>query len=330
MAFDKMGQGRRFHDVVVVRGAFDLCEGRVTQSSEQARPILADQWWNSDNAPHSSLKEAGDILLYKPGADVFVTGVARAPAGQMQQRWFAGVALMRQRDVLLRHARADRPSLLAAQLLPGLAPLPTRSKRCGSAALRARLWRSAPQIGQARRRKTRMGDLQGQPQRNRLLQRTNDGSRCTLSRAANRRFFAAPPQHQQELPLTGFGPVARFWQARSQYAGTYDAKWREQFQRSHTQGLAPDFPPDFDMRFYQCAPLNSFAARICVATNTSALAACWPTPGFLHLASALRINAHILAATQTTASSKAFVLDTVRRSRHPPPQSELALDPQPR
>ena len=43
-----------------------------------------------------------------------------------------------------------------------------------------------------------------------------------------------------------FGPVGRGWAPRYQYAGTYDDDWLE--------NCFPFLPPDFDDRYYQCAP----------------------------------------------------------------------------
>lgn len=47
-------------------------------------------------------------------------------------------------------------------------------------------------------------------------------------------------------PPCGFGPVARHWQPRLGWAGTYDAAWVER--------RAPLWPVDFDERFFQVAP----------------------------------------------------------------------------
>lgn len=44
----------------------------------------------------------------------------------------------------------------------------------------------------------------------------------------------------------GFGPVPPFWEARKQYAGTYDDDWQK--------NRAPLLPDDFDERFLQAAP----------------------------------------------------------------------------
>ncbi len=47
-------------------------------------------------------------------------------------------------------------------------------------------------------------------------------------------------------PPTAFGPIARNWLPRSDYAGTYDQAWQDD--------VFPLWPQDFDERFFQCAP----------------------------------------------------------------------------
>jgi len=51
--------------------------------------------------------------------------------------------------------------------------------------------------------------------------------------------FQHPPLPQ------GFGPMAPWWQARQQYAGTYDKDWEDT--------VHPRLPKDFDYGFYNCA-----------------------------------------------------------------------------
>src|SRR5262249_44792319 len=46
----------------------------------------------------------------------------------------------------------------------------------------------------------------------------------------------------------GFGPIARHWLPRAEFAGTYGEKWQ-------TERL-PLLPEDFDERFYLCAPAD--------------------------------------------------------------------------
>ena len=48
------------------------------------------------------------------------------------------------------------------------------------------------------------------------------------------------------LPPAALGPLARAWQPRLQWAGTYDQVWKDE--------IFPLLPPDFDDRFHQAAP----------------------------------------------------------------------------
>ncbi|SHO56848.1 DUF2169 family type VI secretion system accessory protein [Vibrio quintilis] len=51
--------------------------------------------------------------------------------------------------------------------------------------------------------------------------------------------------HRKYVPQS-FGPIARNWEPRIHYGGTYDQHWME--------NIRPFLPDDFDERFYQCAP----------------------------------------------------------------------------
>jgi hypothetical protein len=50
----------------------------------------------------------------------------------------------------------------------------------------------------------------------------------------------------------GFGPVARHWQPRARYAGTYDAAWERERR--------PLLPNDFDLRYQRAAPVEQQVA----------------------------------------------------------------------
>jgi hypothetical protein len=76
------------------------------------------------------------------------------------------------------------------------------------------------------------------------------------------RFYPGPqwehPLHpvtaiNHPVPLSGFGPTARSWSSRLQYAGTYDAAWEERAHSDMRQGLPADYPADFDLRFFNGA-----------------------------------------------------------------------------
>lgn len=49
----------------------------------------------------------------------------------------------------------------------------------------------------------------------------------------------------ERVPPAGFGPIARSWQPRLGFAGTYDGAW--------VKRQAPLWPSDFDLRFFNAA-----------------------------------------------------------------------------
>jgi hypothetical protein len=55
------------------------------------------------------------------------------------------------------------------------------------------------------------------------------------------------------LPMS-FGPIARGWQSRARFAGTYDDDWLE--------NVFPFLPADFDDRYFQCAPQDQQTAHL--------------------------------------------------------------------
>jgi hypothetical protein len=57
----------------------------------------------------------------------------------------------------------------------------------------------------------------------------------------------------EERPLAGFGPIARWWSSRLPFAGTYDDAWLEKHRDELARGLPSDYAADFDPRFFQCA-----------------------------------------------------------------------------
>src|SRR5688572_23025151 len=97
--FDKMAPGRRFFDIVVVKGVFALTAGCAALLGE-APVYMADEYWD-DGEERSSVRMHGDAVLTKPGTDVIVTGTARTPVPK--PRWDVAVAV-HGRDVRMSHA----------------------------------------------------------------------------------------------------------------------------------------------------------------------------------------------------------------------------------
>lgn len=249
----KMAPGRVFCDCVVVKGSFRLEAGVAPLADEAAPIVFSDRYHEGRDAAGSSVAEAGDLHLAKPGTDVIVTGTAQAPRGRAAARWPCQVVLQEGTTRLLEHAvTATGPRRWTRRALGGLAlgePDPTLDTP-----IRYELaygGRYAERDGADRRPRwvahrenpsgtgffdpDRLADADGA-----------DGPRWEL------------PSHpvassNTDSPLAGFGPVARMWSARARFAGTYDAAWEARLRPDQARGLVPDYPADFDPTFFHAA-----------------------------------------------------------------------------
>jgi hypothetical protein len=264
--FDKMGKGRRFHDVVVVCASFVLAPGRLEPAAFHRGPVFADEPWDGAHATLSSLRTATDVLLLKPDADVYVTGTAHALDWTPQRDWRAELQVHRHHDAPLLHkalrltgprhwdwqpdaaqrSLSDPQPTLAVPLRYELAyggwgfdqgddesapPRTHAANPCGTG------WFG----GAAREDHPKARHAAGQPFPGPQIEHTD-----------------APLQHanHKDAQPVGFGPVARFWQPRVALAGTYDDAWRER----HAGQPYMDYADDFDERFFQYAPADQVVA----------------------------------------------------------------------
>ena len=240
--YDKMGPGRQFHDVVVVKGSFDIQTGGVLANPVRGKLSLADTHRNPDDPLGSSLAEAGDLILGKPGADIYVTGTA--VSAYPRKQWSVEVSVLGPQHTALvqyrcvatgprrwRHSRehgwhlGDPDETAAVPILYELA----WGGRARDADNPPEQWESCGINPSGSGYSFQGYSLDDQPA----------GPQWGTENATSRSVI-------QEL--TGLGPVARFWDSRKHYAGTYDAAWRERFDAGE-----PDYPTDFDPRFFQCA-----------------------------------------------------------------------------
>lgn len=263
--FDKMGKGQRFHDVVIACGSFVLAPGVLEPAAVHRGPVFADASWAPERAALSSLREAPDVLLTKPGADVYVTGAAHALDWTPRPAWEANL-------------RVER----------GGAPLVDKTLRLTGP--RHWLWHDDP----AERRLSDPASATEVPLRYELAHGgwwfdegdTPDaaprvhapnpsgtgrfGSACRDAHARARydsgqsapgpqiEYAAAPIAHgNQDVEVAGFGPIARHWQPRAALAGTYDDAWRQRFAGAPFM----DYAEDFDERFFQYAPADQVVAQ---------------------------------------------------------------------
>ncbi len=244
----KMGAGRLFFDVLVVKGTFDLAPGALSISGEQAPIVLADQVWNTDGASRSSLCRAGEVHLAKPGTDVLVTGTARSPLGRAAAGWDCAVVVRGPRGTSLRHA---------VQV--------TGPRRWVHRALRGWVLSEAePAVEVPIRYELAYGGSYLGP-KGWVVHRPNPSGSGVFDegRLDTSRTYTAPQWQlsthpvtsmNSDVPVAGLGPIARMWSPRLRYAGTYDRAWEERMRADAASGLMPDYAPDFDPRFFHCAP----------------------------------------------------------------------------
>lgn len=253
---DKMGVGRVFHDTVVVKGTFALAPGKLRVARLQAPIVLADDYWDRSAAERSSVKSAGEVVLVKPGTDVLVTGTVRSPGGRAVREWDVAVVVKDPDSTVLEHrARVNGPRKWRYTSLRGwtltdpepAAEVPIRYElACGGAYPDKRYSPAADG-----RRKW-------------IVHRPNpSGTGFFDERALDPGKDHLGPQWQApgrpalamnvDAPLSGLGPVARHWSARTKWGGTYDAAWLARTRAEVQRGLPADYPADFDPRFFQCA-----------------------------------------------------------------------------
>lgn len=256
LQFDKMGKGRRFHDVVVVCASFVLDSGRLQPAAKHRGPVLADRAWDEENAALSSLQCATDVLLRKPGSDVYVTGSAHPLHDQPRRDWPA----------LLRVAREDQVFIQKTLRLTG----PRRWQRgllgwslsaaepTNAVPLRYELAYGGWWYDKGAAADATPSVCEENPSGSGWFG-TADPRQDPRARYAQDEPVAAPQIEYLDAPIrsvnrrhriAGFGPVARHWAPRYRHAGSYDAAWQAQFQR---EGI-PDYPVDFDERFFHYAP----------------------------------------------------------------------------
>jgi hypothetical protein len=248
---DKMGPGRRFFDTVAVKGTFSFSTGTVELAEEQSPIALADEYWDPEEADRSSVRQVGDLLLYKPGCDILLTGTARSPGYQPAYEWQASVLVHRAGTPIVQARAAvfapryfryhDRGWMLESG--DAARDVPIRYELAyGGAQLRP-MAHAAPEW--------------------QVYPRNPSGTGYFDWEALDERLDYAAPQWEavghpfsmrdRDIPLAGFGPVARSWEPRVDLAGTYDEAWESQMLRDVEAGLPADYPADFDPRFFHYA-----------------------------------------------------------------------------
>ena len=212
------GEGRDVL-VVCVAGTF-VMEEPPRIAHEQVAPPLEDVYWGKPGA--SSLRVAGQTTYYRPGTDIYLEGFAWTPGGRPAERSRVDVRVGPCRVTAIITGERTWTRGLA-----GLRPSPPRPFT--QLPLRYEFSAGGPDdprnpVGRG------YGSAQaaeGQP----LPAIESVESPCE--------------RWEDRPPPVGFGPIARQWQPRLGFAGTYDSQWVE--------SRAPLWPGDLDPRFFNAA-----------------------------------------------------------------------------
>lgn len=193
--------------------------GELPPAEEQPPPPIADEYFGELGT--SSLKYEGQTAYVRPGTDIYVLGQAHAAGGRRTSALRVEVQVGRSRkEALVIGDRVWKRSLVGV----------TMSE-------------PAPFVSMPLLYERAFG---GKDPRNPVGRGLYENARSAADQPApNFEDPKAPVQSLQDRPRPmGFGPIARSWKPRLDYAGTYDARWVEE--------RAPLWPLDFDERFF-CA-----------------------------------------------------------------------------
>lgn len=213
--------------VVCVAGRFELPgAGRASnvppsRSELQKPPPLEDVYWGPLES--SSLRMEGQAIWYRPATDIYISGRAWAPRGRPVKEMQVAVRIGPCKKAL--HVVGERVWARGVLSLQPSEPLP---------------FESMPLVyersfGGATEPRNPVGrGLHGSSKA--ALEQPLPNLEDPLQRIAH---------FTEKVPPTGLGPVARSWQPRLAWAGTYDSAWVEK--------RAPLWPTDFDRRFFLAA-----------------------------------------------------------------------------
>lgn len=225
----------RDHCVVAVKGTFVTDANGVLTLADEQKPLLtADEHYGDPAA--SSVRYECDYALEKPLTDVLVVGKAMPPPGQQVRELTVRLDVQgKAKDLTVYGERRWVRSLggmIPTDPLP-FHEMPLTFERAFGGSDDSR---GADRVAVEQRNFSGVGF---HPHR---------GAAQLVGRALPnierpRQLIGAPSDKPEPI---GFGVVGRSWQPRIGFAGTYDARWRDE--------RAPFLPADFDLLFYQCAP----------------------------------------------------------------------------
>jgi hypothetical protein len=230
---DKVG---REHCVVVIKGTLTISPVQELHDDQVA---IQEADLFTGEPGHSAPIYECDYALHKPRCDVLLNGSAYAPGGRPTSRVTVAIqvgTLRKSFDVVGERVwRVGRTSIGHTEAAP-FAVKPINYDCAFGGIDRSRddraMHRYYPEnhAGVGYHYYTDARSLEGSP-----LPNTEEVGRPV----------ARPDGNYRPMAL---GPVARTWDPRVRFAGTYDDNWRD--------NIYPFLPADFDERFFQAAPAD--------------------------------------------------------------------------
>lgn len=228
--------------VAVIRGTFDL-QGRMLPKEEQTPIVEADEFWGEPGV--SSLKAASDLSLGKKGTDILLAGHAYPDVSSGQRS--TGELILRA-GALEKKARVFGERVwqrtwtgARVSVAKPFEKIPLRWEFAYGGIVLAPTPDGKPR-GEAR-------NPVGMGFRVEFKKKPEEGHPLPHFEAEG---FPIRSWKDECLPC-GFGPIARHWQPRLGFAGTYDEDWQKT--------RAPVLPKDFDTRFFNVAPADQILAE---------------------------------------------------------------------